>query len=171
MLWNVRGRKLCGQLAVLFVTISCYSNFVLNVEVHGQTDNREAGYCWEYDYDDDGHRFCKKYETFEDLKSRHIRLRRACKVADRCEVIQFMKLFDRYYYHAIKLCHNSDAGDSTFILATDSPQGSLLRVNKMEKKSASCLENVDEFQNFHRDAPTYFVVTSGKVSYGGLMPK
>lgn len=171
MFWNVRGRRLCNDLAILFVTISCYSNFVLNVEVHGQTDNREAGYCRGYDFDDEGYRFCKKYETFEELKSRHVRLRKACKVADRCEVTQFLKLFDRYYYHSIKICSNSTAGGSTFILATDSPQGSLLQVNRIEKKSSSCVENVDEFQSFYQDVPTYFVVTSGKVGYGGVMAK
>lgn len=171
MYHKVRHYNLGGKLMSLFVLVSTIIILGLSDSSFAQAYTRTAGYCMKFDFDDTGKRFCSSSETLGELKQRHIRLRRACSNANKCKVTQYFRSVDRYYYHSIKICTNTDSGGSTFLVVTDSPEEFLYRVNKIEKRKDSCIESIDDFDRFDQDVATFYVVESGKIEYGGVMPK
>ncbi len=161
------------KFLLLFVlALNIGTLLVLNGKVLPTAHAQTVGFCWEHDYDDHGKRYCKNFQTIDELKQRHIRLRKACQNAHKCSVVQYIRFENRYFYHGIKVCNTSNTGDSTFVLVTDHDTNTgYYGTSSVKKHANSCQENHDKFTNFFRDDQTYLIIERGNLKYGGVMPK
>lgn len=152
---------------ILFSTLFCAWSLISidNLFAHAQS----TGFCWEHDYNDYGEKICKNFQTIGELQQRHIRLRKGCQSADICSVVQYIKYQNRFFYHGIKVCSNSNSGDSAIMIATDTDEQGGFYASMIQRNDSSCAENYLNFVNFFRDDQTYLYIERGNLKFGGQM--
>lgn len=163
------------EIAVLVLTL-----LMVIVPESGTANANDHGVCFYYDYDDNGERYCDDYRTMEEIRQRHIRLRKLCreeKTDRKCEATQYFKNGERYFYVSVKICFDiRGENKSRFFIATDAgiefgDIKNAIRAGQEENHTGSCSQNHEIFEEYFQKSPTYFYNQDGILKYGGKMPQ
>ena len=138
------------------------------------------GLCISYDYNDDGDKYCDNFETIEEIKQTHIRLRKYCRAikempGGKCEAIVYFKAGEKFFYDQIRIClNNKKTNESNFMHINNATyvDEDLSLVNSLEEVThdESCHKNRRIFRDFpYPGAPVFFVIKNGVGEYGGKM--
>lgn len=140
------------------------------------------GYCDSYDYNDDGEKYCDDFQSIEEVRQRHIRLRKYCKdlqdaSGDNCAVTSYIRDGERHFYNRVRAClYDDDENRSEFydVSDYDISDDSFWYFQQIGYHGTCfSVENKKHFNSFPYigiDYPIYYVIRNGILEYGGKMP-